>query len=224
MSGPNCLSLHAAEARPINAIKAKPWSANKTNFSFSPNAVIPTAPAIIANKGRQHGAAKAITRAPTVPRSSSKATVRVRRLVLISAKVSQSRQSRPRSEEFQHSSTPTLDNPSDNSSLLFLFACSQNCDEDAGEFYFHWSSFFVLFLRFFIEPHSWFRNSLFDQFILQIPRSFARLCRVDRRRKFSRSSRRPCRLSLQRGIGRLYRFFSPGRHHALPCRACSCRS
>src|SRR5439155_24739584 len=49
-----------------------------------PNAVIPTAPAIIANKGRQHGAAKAITRAPTVPRPSSKATVRVRRLMLIS--------------------------------------------------------------------------------------------------------------------------------------------
>ncbi len=224
MSGPNCLSRDAAKVSPITALTANAWSANKTNFSFSPNAVIPTAPAMIANKGRQHGAAKAIKRAPTDPMPSSKATVRVRRLVLISATVSQSRQSRPRSEECQHWSTPTLDNPSDNSSLLFLFACSQDCDEDAGEFYFHWFSFFVLFLRFFIEPHSWFRNSLFDQFILQIPRSFARLCRVDRHRKFSRSSRRPCRLSLQRGIGRLYRFFSPGRHHALPCRACSCRS
>src|SRR6266481_4027506 len=153
MSGPNCLSRDAAKASPITAITANAWSANKTNFSFSPNAVIPTAPAIIANKGRQHGAAKAITRAPTVPRPSNKATVRVRRLMLISAKVSQSRQSRPRSEECQHWSTPTLDNPSDNSSLLFLFACSQDCDKDAGEFYFHWFSFFVLFLRFFIEPH-----------------------------------------------------------------------
>src|SRR5205823_8514928 len=56
----------------------------QNKFSFSPNAVIPTAPAIIANKGRQHGAAKAITRAPTDPRPSSKATVRVRRLMLIS--------------------------------------------------------------------------------------------------------------------------------------------
>jgi len=117
MSGPNCLSLHAAEARPISAIKAKPWSASKTNFSFSPNAVIPTAPAIIANKGRQHGAARAIKRAPTDPIPSSKATVRVRRLVLISRKVSQSQQSRPRSEECQQWPTPTLDKRSDNSSL-----------------------------------------------------------------------------------------------------------
>jgi len=125
MSGPNCLSRGAAKASPITAITANAWSTNKTNFSFSPNAVIPTAPAIIANKGRQHGDAKAITRAPTDPMPSSKATVRVRRLMLISAKVSQSQQSRPRSEECQQWPTPTLDNPSDNSSPLFLSAPDQ---------------------------------------------------------------------------------------------------
>ncbi len=119
MSGPNCLSRDAAKASPITAITANAWSTNKTSFSFSPNAVIPTAPASIANKGRQHGAAKAITRAPTDPMPSSKATVRVRRLILISAKISQSQQSRPRSEECQQWPTPTLDNPSDNSSLCF---------------------------------------------------------------------------------------------------------
>src|SRR6266478_484140 len=125
MSGPNCLSRDAAKASPITAITANAWSTNKTSFSFSPNAVIPTAPAIIANKGRQQGAAKAITRAPTDPMPSSKATVRVRRLMLISAKVSQSQQSRPRSEECQQWPTPTLDNPSDNSSPLFRSAPDQ---------------------------------------------------------------------------------------------------
>src|SRR5438309_4632500 len=125
MSGPNCLCLHAPKVSPITAITANAWSATKTKFSFNPKAVIPIAPATIANKGRQHGAARAIKRAPTDPAPSSKPTMRVTRLVLISAKVSQSQQSRPRSEECQQWPTPTLDNPSDNSSPLFLSAPDQ---------------------------------------------------------------------------------------------------
>ena len=107
---------------PITAIMANAWSAAKTKFSFSPSAVILTAPAIIANKGRQDGAAR---EPPTDPTPSSKLTMRVTRLVLISAKVSQSKQSRPRSEECQQRPTPTLDKPSDNSSPLFPSAPDQ---------------------------------------------------------------------------------------------------
>jgi len=47
-------------------------------------------------------------------------------------------------------------------------------------------------------------------FILQLPKNSVVLFRVDRRKKFLRSNHRPCRLSLRRGIGRLYPFFCAG--------------